>query len=147
MPHLETVAGLALFRFSVSKTILILEVKSILSPFSRRRDLLSSSTWFKFYIQIASTGPSQTIQWLAFSFEVEHSRIMLGRTPSFLSFSLITKPYNCCGLIDLGFRKYWWIFVLGFSVSIAWQVTFCRHDFPLFVYPIIIKPCLILDVA
>jgi hypothetical protein len=55
------VAGLALSRFSTSKTILQFSVIGILSPFARVNILLSSKTVFKFSIQIASTGPSQTI--------------------------------------------------------------------------------------
>jgi hypothetical protein len=62
IPHLETVAGEALFKFSTSKTNLQFSVIGILSPLAKVKILLSSNTVFKFSIQIASTGPSQTIQ-------------------------------------------------------------------------------------
>jgi len=56
------VAGLALSKFSTSNTILQFSVIGILSPLAKVKILLSSNTVFKFSIQIASTGPSQTIQ-------------------------------------------------------------------------------------
>jgi len=62
IPHLDTVAGEALLRFSTSNTILVLSDIGILSLLARVRILLSSSTVLRFSIQIASTGPSQTIQ-------------------------------------------------------------------------------------
>jgi hypothetical protein len=61
-PHLETVAGDALFKFSASKTIFTVSNINNLSPLANVSTLLSSKTVFKFSIQIASTGPSQTIQ-------------------------------------------------------------------------------------
>jgi hypothetical protein len=47
---------------------LTFSVIAILSPLAKVRILLSSSTVFKFSIQIASTGPSQVIQ-VSYGFE------------------------------------------------------------------------------
>ena len=55
-------AGEALFKFSTSNTNLQFSVIGILYPFAKVRILLSSSTVFKFSIQMASTGPSHVIQ-------------------------------------------------------------------------------------
>ena len=60
--YLETVAGEALSILCGSNTILQLVAMGIRSPFANVNVLLSSSTLFKFSIQIASTGPSSTIQ-------------------------------------------------------------------------------------
>ena len=62
MPFLETVAGDALSMLCGSKMILQDGDIGIRSPFASVKVLLSSSTEFKFSIQIASTGPSRTIQ-------------------------------------------------------------------------------------
>ena len=62
MPFLETVAGEALSIFDGSKTTLHVEDIGILSPLASVRVLLSSSTEFKFSIQMASTGPSNISQ-------------------------------------------------------------------------------------
>lgn len=77
-PHLDTVAGDALFRFSTSKTSLHCSVIGIRSPLARVRILLSSRTVFRFSIQMASTGPSQVSHtfdleflWLHFCQRVE----------------------------------------------------------------------------
>eukprot|EP00982_Pelagococcus_subviridis_P017012 31507-Pelagococcus_subviridis.AAC.2 len=61
MPARETVAGDALFRFSGSNIAFIVPDICTRSPLASVRTLLSSSTVFKFSIQIASTGPSSTI--------------------------------------------------------------------------------------
>eukprot|EP00982_Pelagococcus_subviridis_P015901 31437-Pelagococcus_subviridis.AAC.1 len=61
IPARETVAGDALFRFSGSNIAFIAPDICTRSPFASVRTLLSSSTVFKFSIQIASTGPSSTI--------------------------------------------------------------------------------------
>ena len=61
IPARLTVARDALFRFSGSKTAFMVSVILILSPLARVRTLLSSSTVFRFSIQMASTGPSNTI--------------------------------------------------------------------------------------
>jgi len=62
IPHLDTVAGDALLRFSTSNTNLTFSVIAIRSPLANVRILLSSNTVLRFSIQIASTGPSQVIQ-------------------------------------------------------------------------------------
>merc|ERR1719387_1606023 len=67
IPARDTVAGEAFRRFSTSNTILQLSVIGIRSLFARVRILLSSRTVFRFSIQMASTGPSQTIQVVYFS--------------------------------------------------------------------------------
>ena len=61
-PHLDTVAGEALFKFSTSNTNLQFSVIAIRSPLANVNILLSSNTVFRFSIQIASTGPSQVSQ-------------------------------------------------------------------------------------
>lgn len=71
MPFRETVAGEALSMLCGSKTTLQLGAIGIRSPFASVRVLLSSKTEFKFSIQMASTGPSSTIQ--MFSPEKENS--------------------------------------------------------------------------
>lgn len=62
IPFLETVAGEALSMLWGSKTILQFGAMGIRSPLARVRVLLSSNTEFRFSIQMASTGPSRTIQ-------------------------------------------------------------------------------------
>lgn len=60
--YLDTVAGEALSMLWGSKTTLQLGAMGIRSPFAKVRVLLSSNTLLRFSIQIASTGPSNTIQ-------------------------------------------------------------------------------------
>lgn len=62
MPLRETVAGEALSMLCGSKTTLQLGAMGMRSPFASVRVLLSSKTEFRFSIQMASTGPSRTIQ-------------------------------------------------------------------------------------
>lgn len=62
MPLRETVAGEALSMLCGSKTTLQFGAMGIRSPFASVRVLLSSKTEFRFSIQMASTGPSRTIQ-------------------------------------------------------------------------------------
>lgn len=62
MPLRETVAGEALSMLCGSKTTLQLGAMGIRSPFASVSVLLSSKTEFRFSIQMASTGPSRTIQ-------------------------------------------------------------------------------------
>lgn len=62
MPLRETVAGDALSILCGSKTTLQLGAMGIRSPLARVSVLLSSNTELRFSIQIASTGPSRTIQ-------------------------------------------------------------------------------------
>lgn len=62
IPFLETVAGEALSILWGSKTILQFGAMGIRSPFASVKVLLSSRTELRFSIQIASTGPSRTIQ-------------------------------------------------------------------------------------
>lgn len=61
IPFLDTVAGEALSMLWTSNTTLQAGDIGIRSPLARVRVLLSSRTEFKFSIQIASTGPSNTI--------------------------------------------------------------------------------------
>ena len=58
MPIRDTVAGEALSMLWGSKRILQFGAMGIRSPLARVRVLLSSSTEFRFSIQMASTGPS-----------------------------------------------------------------------------------------
>lgn len=62
IPILDIVAGEALSTLSGSKQSLALGAITIRSPFAKVSVLLSSKTEFKFSIQTASTGPSNTIQ-------------------------------------------------------------------------------------
>lgn len=62
MPLRDTVAGDALSMLCGSKTTLQLGAMGIRSPFANVRVRLSSKTELRFSIQIASTGPSRTIQ-------------------------------------------------------------------------------------
>lgn len=62
MPLRETVAGEALSMLCGSKTTLQLGAMGIRSPLASVSVLLSSKTEFRFSIQMASTGPSRTIQ-------------------------------------------------------------------------------------
>lgn len=62
MPLRETVAGEALSMLCGSKTTLQFGAMGIRSPFASVRVLLSSKTELRFSIQMASTGPSRTIQ-------------------------------------------------------------------------------------
>ena len=62
MPQRDTVAGLALSRFSGSKMSLTVGGRLSLSPLASVRILESSRTELRFSIQFGSTGPSRTIQ-------------------------------------------------------------------------------------
>ena len=62
IPFLDTVAGEALSMLWGSKIILQFCAIGIRSPLARVKVLLSSNTEFKFSIQMASTGPSNTSQ-------------------------------------------------------------------------------------
>jgi hypothetical protein len=62
IPFLDTVAGEALSMLCTSKIILVAGAIGIRSPLAKVKVLLSSSTEFKFSIQMASTGPSRTSQ-------------------------------------------------------------------------------------
>jgi len=94
IPHLETVAGDALLRFSTSNTILQFSDIGILSAFAKVRILLSSNTVLRFSIQIASTGPSQIIQEMCLFYLLLHFFQIWENTPGIQSF--VTKfiiPY------------------------------------------------------
>lgn len=62
IPLRDTVAGDALSMLCGSKATLQFGAMGMRSPLARVRVLLSSKTEFKFSIQMASTGPSKTIQ-------------------------------------------------------------------------------------
>lgn len=62
MPLRETVAGEALSMLCGSKTTLQLGAMGMRSPLASVKVLLSSRTELRFSIQMASTGPSRTIQ-------------------------------------------------------------------------------------
>ncbi len=76
MPLRETVAGEALSMLCGSKATLQLGAMGIRSPLASVSVLLSSKTEFRFSIQMASTGPSRTIQ--MFSPERENSDFICG---------------------------------------------------------------------
>lgn len=60
-PALDTVAGVAFFKFEISKISLIYEVRKILSLLTRVNTLLSSMTVFKDSIHSGSISPSKTL--------------------------------------------------------------------------------------
>jgi len=94
IPHLDTVAGEALFKFSTSKTILQFSDIGILSALAKVRILLSSNTVLRFSIQIASTGPSQMIQEMCLFYFELHLFQISENTPGIQS--LVTEfiiPY------------------------------------------------------
>merc|ERR1719253_680654 len=104
MPARETVAGEALRRSCTSKTILQLSVIGMRSLLARVRILLSSSTVFRFSIQMASTGPSQTIHVVFLSARLLYFCQMDANTPgvhSSLTGSL--TPYIWESVMALGF--------------------------------------------
>mmetsp|Transcript_9300 Transcript_9300/g.39101 ORF Transcript_9300/g.39101 Transcript_9300/m.39101 type:complete len:245 (+) Transcript_9300:7149-7883(+) len=103
MPALETVAGEALFRFSGSNIAFMFPLICTRSPLASVRTLLSSSTVLRFSIQIASTGPSSTIQVLFF-FSLAALRQSTAKTPSVQSPVLASMRPNICGAVmALGF--------------------------------------------
>ena len=67
MPHRLIVAGETQQTSSTSRKNVILEDKGIISPFARHNFLLSSNSVFNASTQMASIGPSQTIQCLSSS--------------------------------------------------------------------------------
>mmetsp|Transcript_26881 Transcript_26881/g.43270 ORF Transcript_26881/g.43270 Transcript_26881/m.43270 type:complete len:252 (-) Transcript_26881:3976-4731(-) len=115
MPALDTVAGEALFKSSVSNTNLTFSVIGILSPFARVKILLSSKTVFKFSIQIASTGPSQISQVLSLLVRSLNFCQSEANTPS--THSLLTgsvSPNISSARIALGFI---WAILFGVPVK------------------------------
>ena len=75
MPHRLTVAGEATARSSTSNIMVIWFDSWMISPLTRHSFLLSSSTVFMFSIQMASTGPSNTIHFLSGLVSSLHSRM------------------------------------------------------------------------
>ena len=106
IPQRDTVAGDALSKFSTSKTSFTFSVIAILSLFARVRIRLSSSTVFRFSIQIASTGPSQVIHVLNFRLLELYLAQRAEKTPYVHSpdKSFIT-PYISIAVIALGFIR------------------------------------------
>mmetsp|Transcript_20190 Transcript_20190/g.46843 ORF Transcript_20190/g.46843 Transcript_20190/m.46843 type:complete len:278 (+) Transcript_20190:1568-2401(+) len=96
IPQRETVAGDATARSLTSNIIDMVFGSLMRSPLLRHSVLLSSSTVFMLSIQIASTGPSQLIHFLAlspFATELHASRTMVEMMPSVHSFvSWLNSP-------------------------------------------------------
>mmetsp|Transcript_41518 Transcript_41518/g.94534 ORF Transcript_41518/g.94534 Transcript_41518/m.94534 type:complete len:201 (+) Transcript_41518:75-677(+) len=96
IPQRETVAGEATARSSHSNCMQMDGESLMISPETRHSFLLSSSTVFMLSIQIASTGPSQLIHFLAlspFATELHASRTMVEMMPSVHSFvSWLNSP-------------------------------------------------------
>jgi hypothetical protein len=82
MPARETVAGDATRRSSTSKTSDIGPVSGMRSPLMSVRILLSSITEFMLSIHIASTGPSNMIQFSSGFSLSAHVLKMVERMPS-----------------------------------------------------------------
>mmetsp|Transcript_37397 Transcript_37397/g.96688 ORF Transcript_37397/g.96688 Transcript_37397/m.96688 type:complete len:320 (+) Transcript_37397:5238-6197(+) len=104
IPARDTVAGDALRRSWTSKTILQLSVIGMRSLLASVRILLSSSTVFRFSIQMASTGPSHTIHVVLFRLRLLYFCQIEAKTPgvhSSLTGSL--TPYICESVIAFGF--------------------------------------------
>mmetsp|Transcript_18328 Transcript_18328/g.62278 ORF Transcript_18328/g.62278 Transcript_18328/m.62278 type:complete len:245 (+) Transcript_18328:5188-5922(+) len=105
MPARDTVAGEALFRFSGSNMAFMAPVICTRSPFASVSTLLSSSTVFRFSIQMASTGPSSMIHVLEVLFlaALRHST---AKTPSVQSPEAASMRPNICGAVmALGFMR------------------------------------------
>lgn len=93
-----------MFKFSTSNTILQFSVIAILSPLAKVKILLSSSTVFKFSIQIASTGPSQVIQVVHLLDLLLDLSQIVENTPGIQSSEIsLYTPYISLSVIALGF--------------------------------------------
>eukprot|EP00659_Diplonema_papillatum_P019139 gene19138-biopygen19404 len=112
IPARDTVAGDALLRFSGSKQTFMFSVMLSRSPLARVSSLLSSRTVFRFSIQIASTGPSQTSQTLCDFFpsvffvlthEIRHSAEKIPSCQSPVPAS--SFPNICEAVIAFGFIR------------------------------------------
>mmetsp|Transcript_135309 Transcript_135309/g.269971 ORF Transcript_135309/g.269971 Transcript_135309/m.269971 type:complete len:222 (-) Transcript_135309:1044-1709(-) len=140
MPARETVAGEALRRSSTSNTMRQFSVIGILSLLASVRIRLSSSTVFKFSIQMASMGPSQTIQVLYFKVLTFLCCQIIAKTPGVhSSLAKSFTPYICASVIALGFMttKRW-----GLESSVMAPVSvFMICVLPLNVGPTSMKPC------
>jgi len=104
IPILETVAGDANFKWSVSKMKLTLFPKLILSPVGRVRRWLSSRTEFRLSIHFGSISPSQIIQLRTFESSLMTYLADIVSTPSLNSlvlWSMYPKSYVLG--IDFGF--------------------------------------------
>ncbi|RNA22879.1 hypothetical protein BpHYR1_019293 [Brachionus plicatilis] len=93
MPHRLTVAGDACSKSLASNIMFCFELILIISPLMRHNFLLSSRTVFMFSIQMASTGPSNTIH-LRFESLVECVRNIFANTPSY--HSVRSKNQSVC---------------------------------------------------
>ena len=84
MPQRLTVAGLAVLRSEISKSIFMSKRSFIRSPLDRQSIMESSSTVFMFSIQIGSTGPSKCAYFTTLSngFEFTNPRKMHPISPS-----------------------------------------------------------------
>ena len=68
---------------------------AIVSPLIKHNFLLSSKTVFIFSIQPASTGPSNTMNYLSMSYDVAHLLYISPKIPSVHSFETGSEyPYN-----------------------------------------------------
>jgi len=146
IPHLETVAGEALFRFSTSNTILQNSDIGILSALAKVRILLSSSTVLRFSIQIASTGPSQIIQETCLFCLPLHFFQIYEKIPGTQSFVVkFIIPYISWFLIALGFILTSWCLILRSVRALVRQ--FIIVDLPLPAVPTTMNPCRTKDVS
>ena len=116
IPILETVAGDANCKLSVSNMKLTLEPKDILSPVGRVNKWLSSKTEFNASIHSGSTSPSHIIQFKTYCSSLITCLADAVSTPSenYLV-SLFMCPKNADLGIDLGFIRY--VFTWTFNIS------------------------------
>ena len=103
IPARDTVAGEAFIRFSGSNMAFMCSPIWIRSPLASVRTLLSSSTVFRFSIQMASTGPSRTIQtfwfWALAAFRQRTAKIPSVQSPVVAS----SRPNIWGAVMALGF--------------------------------------------
>mmetsp|Transcript_17846 Transcript_17846/g.51940 ORF Transcript_17846/g.51940 Transcript_17846/m.51940 type:complete len:256 (-) Transcript_17846:49-816(-) len=106
MPARDTVAGEALRRSSTSKLSVTFGLSiGMRSLFARVRILLSSMTVLRFSIQMASTGPSSTIQ-VKYFLSLFALRQSCAKMPSVHSLAMTSSAPNICGdVMALGFMR------------------------------------------
>ena len=106
MPALDTVAGVAVLRFEISKISFISGVTAILSLLARVRILLSSITVLRDSIHMGSMSPSRMIHLGPGAVRLARSLMMKLNSPSCHSLveGLIT-PYSSSAVTAFGLRS------------------------------------------
>jgi len=142
IPARYTVAGVANFKFLISKISLICGFKTIRSFDASVKSLLSSMTEFIDSIQFASRSPSSAIHFGLLSVSSDNMRILLDINPSFQSRVLGSQtPYNSLVETTFGFKSTSVVFLLSrvFALASVFQVV----DLPAPGLPIVNTQCLI----